>query len=91
MEVIGAFLAGFASGWVVRSTVTSARGLAVKAIATFYVAQDRARRWVATEREYFEDLIAEGRSQYEAERARSARRPTPSNRPTQVRRQERAA
>ena len=84
MEPFGAFIAGFASGWIVRSTVTSARSVAVGAIAAVYAATDRARRWVATEREYFEDLIAEGRAKFEAEQARSAPRPRVSTRPTSV-------
>jgi len=31
---------------------------------------ERARRFVATEREYFEDLVAEARSRFEARRVR---------------------
>lgn len=90
MEIVGVFLAGFASGWVVRSTVTSTRNLAVRAVAAVYAVSDRTRRWMATEREYFEDLVAEGRAQYEAERARNAPRPK-TGRPTSVPREERAA
>ncbi len=84
------FVAGFASGWVVRSTVHSARSLAVEAVAAAYAVSERTRRWAATEREFFEDLVAEGRAKFEAERARSAPRPKSSPRPTSVPR-ERAA
>ncbi len=84
METLGLFMAGFASGWIVRSTVHSARSLAVGAVVAFYTATDRTRRWIATEREYFEDLVAEGRARYEAERARDAPRPRAANRPTGV-------
>jgi hypothetical protein len=84
METLGAFIAGFASGWIVRSSVNSARGVAVEAIAAFHAVTDRARRWAATEREYFEDLLAEGRAKFEADRARNAPRPRPSTRPTSV-------
>ena len=91
MEVVAAFIAGFASGWVVRSAVNSTRAVAVAAVTAFYTAQDRARRWAATEREYFEDLVAEGRSRFDAARARTAPRPPVSNRPTGVPRQENAA
>ena len=68
------FLAGFATGWVVRSTVDSSRGLAVGAISMLYGAADRIKRLVAIEREHLEDLVAEGRARYEAERLRPAPR-----------------
>ncbi len=67
MKRVGLFLAGFATGWVVRSTVDSSRGLAVGAIAALYGAADRIKRLVAIEREHLEDLVAEGRAKYQAE------------------------
>jgi hypothetical protein len=77
MESVGLFLAGFTAGWVVRSTVDSSRKLAVTAIALAHEVTERTRRWVAVEREYFEDLFAEGRAQYEAQRARATERKRP--------------
>lgn len=74
MKRVGLFMAGFASGWVVRSTVDSSRGVAVGLIAAAYGAVDRAKRFVAIEREHLEDLWAEGKAQYEVKRARAAAR-----------------
>ena len=58
------YVAGFASVWVVRGTVDSSRGLVVGALATAYGVADRARRFGAIEREYFEDLLAEARARF---------------------------
>jgi hypothetical protein len=77
MKRVGIFLAGFASGWVVRSTVDSSRGLAVGAISAFYGTVDRVKRLIAVEREHLEDLLAEGRAKYEAS-ARASSRPAPA-------------
>ncbi len=73
MKLVGLFMAGFAAGWVVRSTVDSSHDLAVGLVATAYGAYDRTKRLVAIEREHMEDLFAEGKARYEAKRARSAR------------------
>ncbi|MGO8998249.1 MAG: hypothetical protein ACLQVI_33430 [Polyangiaceae bacterium] len=68
-------MAGFASGWVVRSAVDSSHDLAVGVISVAYGAYDRTKRLVAIEREHLEDLVAEGKARYEAKRARSPRAP----------------
>jgi|SRR5580700_3067837 hypothetical protein len=73
MRRVGLFLAGFASGWAVRSTVDSSRSLVVGAISAFYGTVDRVKRVVAIEREHLEDLVAEGRARYEARKAAAAR------------------
>jgi hypothetical protein len=73
MEIVGIFLAGFASGWAVRTSVDSSRHLAVKVLSKLYGVVDRATRAVEMEREHFEDLFAEARAKYEADRARAAR------------------
>ena len=70
---LGLFVAGFASGWVVRSTVDSSRDLAVGLVSVAYGAYDRTKRLVAIEREHLEDLIAEGKARYESKRARAQR------------------
>ena len=70
---MGIFLAGFASGWAVRTTVDSSRNLAVKVLSKLYGVADRATRAVEMEREHIEDLLAEARAKYEADRARDAR------------------
>jgi hypothetical protein len=94
MELLGIFVAGFASGWAVRTTVDSSRTLAVKLIARAHGVVDRAGRAIGMEREHLEDLFAEARAKYEADRARAAR--APAERPARatpsvVRMQDRAA
>lgn len=74
---LGSFVAGFASGWVVRSTIDSSRGAAVGVISAAYGAVDRAKRLVAMEREHLEDLVAEGRAKFQEKRARAAARKGP--------------
>jgi hypothetical protein len=70
MVSFGIFLAGFATGWVARSTVDSSRAALVGLMASAMGAADRVKRAVAMEREHLEDLVAEARAQYEAARAR---------------------
>jgi hypothetical protein len=53
--------------------VDSSRNLAVNLISTFYGAVDRVSRAAGMEREHLEDLFAEARAKYEADRARTAR------------------
>jgi hypothetical protein len=78
MKLLGLFMAGFASGWIVRGSVDSSRSVAVGAVAMAYGAFDRAKRIIATERENLEDLFAEGKARYEAKRDRAARAAAPS-------------
>ena len=73
MKHLGIFLAGFASGWVVRSTVDSSRSLAVSGVSAVFGTLDRVRRVVAMEREHLADLVAEGKAKHEAT-LRTARR-----------------
>lgn len=89
MERLGYFIAGFTSGWAVRTTVDSSRNLAVNVISRVYGVMDLASRAVGMEREHLEDLLAEARAKYETERARAAR--TQGSAPTSVGRQDRAA
>ena len=65
------YVAGFASGWLVRGTVDSSRGLVVGALAAAYGIADRAKRFGAIEREYFEDLLAEAKARYEERQGRN--------------------
>jgi hypothetical protein len=69
---IAAFAAGFVTGWIARSSVDSTRGVAVRAVSGVLSAIDAAQRIVALEREYFEDLVAEGRARYEARKQRKS-------------------
>jgi hypothetical protein len=76
MISIGLFIAGFASGWIARSSVDSSRAAAVSTLATFIGAVDRVKRAIAIEREHLEDLVAEARTQYASRRGVSGVRPS---------------
>jgi hypothetical protein len=69
MKTLGVFLAGAAVGWILRSSFDSFRELAVGAVAAGYDMANRTRRAVAMEKEFLEDLVAEGRARFEAGRA----------------------
>jgi hypothetical protein len=73
MKNLGIFLAGFASGWVVRSTVDSSRSLAVSGVSAVFGTVDRVRRVLAMEKEHLEDLVAEGKAKHEAGLRRTGR------------------
>jgi hypothetical protein len=79
MKRLGFFLAGFASGWVVRSTVDSSRTLAVSGVSAVFGTLERVRRVMAIEKEHLEDLVAEGKALHAARsgaaRSSSAARP----------------
>jgi hypothetical protein len=64
------YVAGFASGWVVRGTVDSSRGLVVGGLSAVIGLADRAKRFSAIEREYIEDLVAEAKARFEERRGR---------------------
>jgi hypothetical protein len=66
------FAAGFAAGWMTRSTVDSSHAAVVDLLAAVLAAIERAKRTTAAERERLEDLVAEARSQAEQRRARRA-------------------
>lgn len=66
---LGIFLAGFASGWMARSTVDSSHELVVSLLAAAQTAYERIRRVAAMEREHIEDLFAEARARHEAKRS----------------------
>lgn len=86
------FVAGFASGWLARSTVDSSRGMAVAVVATYMGAVERVKRIVAIEREHLSDLVAEGRAKFEMDRARArVRKAAAPHVTTEGARQEKAA
>jgi hypothetical protein len=74
MKGTATYLLGFASGWAARAIFDSWRGAVVSATAVYFAAVDSARRHAGFEREYFEDLVAEGRAKWEAERSRRGAR-----------------
>lgn len=79
MQVVIAYLAGVATGWAMRSAFGSLRGLTVSAVQAGFEMVDRTRRFVAVEREFVEDLVAEARARYEAAKPgkEKAQRPAP--------------
>ena len=79
MQVVIAYLAGVATGWAMRSAFGSLRGLTVSAVQAGFEMADRTRRFVAVEREFVEDLVAEARARYEASKPgkEKAQRPAP--------------
>lgn len=66
MRALGIFVAGFATGWVVRSTVDSSRSLAVSGVSAAFGTVERLRRVLAIEKEHLEDLVAEGKAKHAA-------------------------
>jgi hypothetical protein len=74
METAATFVLGFASGWVSRAIFDSWRGPIISATVALFAIAEGARRYAGLEREYFEDLFAEARVKWEAERSRSAAR-----------------
>jgi len=63
---VSAFLAGVVVGWVGRSAAGSSREALVEAIVATHAIRERAKRVVAEQVEWVEDLFAEGRARFEA-------------------------
>lgn len=72
MRMFVSYVAGVVTGWALRSAVGSTRGLIVSAVSVALEARDRTMRILAQEREFLEDLVAEGRARYTAARAQTA-------------------
>lgn len=72
MKRIFTFAAGFAAGWIARSTVDTSREAFVKLGASSYNMMGRMRRIFALERERFDDFVAEARARSTREPARAA-------------------
>ena len=68
VQTVGAFLAGVVVGWTGRSVMGSTRETLVQAIILGHRLRDGARRVVAEQVEWAEDMFAEGRARYEARR-----------------------
>lgn len=69
--VIGGVV-GFAAGWATRAVFDSGRQVLVALTAAAYGARETARRVAGFEREYFQDLVAEGKARWEETRRRRA-------------------
>ncbi len=61
MKTALAFAAGFAAGWLTRSTLDPSRSAAAQVVSMALDAAARIKRAVAIEREQLEDLVAEAR------------------------------
>ena len=65
LSTVAAFVAGFASGWVGRSVAGSTREALVQTLVVAHKVRGEARRIVAEQVEWAEDLLAEGRARYD--------------------------
>ena len=63
-----AFAAGVVVGWTGRAALGSTREALVHSIVLGHRAREVARRLVAEQVEWVEDMFAEGRARYEAQR-----------------------
>jgi hypothetical protein len=73
MMTAASYLAGFACGWAVRSSVDRPSGLAIRALAFVYRTRSQLVRWAAVEREQIADLVAEVQSRYEPPGAKATK------------------
>jgi hypothetical protein len=73
MRTLIAFVVGFGGGWAVRSLADSPHGVGVTLLRAGHDARERLARWLATEREHFEDLVAEARADVEPSAAQPRR------------------
>src|SRR5262249_42108946 len=64
----GALVTGFATGWFVRCFATSTRGALVGLVVVAHRAHHDATRIIGQTMEWVEDVIAEGKAQYERTR-----------------------
>lgn len=62
MRSLIVFVAGFGSGWAIRSLADSPQGVGVALLRVAHDARERLGGWVALERERLEDMMAEARA-----------------------------
>ena len=67
LRTVGAFVSGFAAGWIFRSAVGSTREAAIRALVRIDGLRHEVARVVAEEVERIQDFFAEGRAHHEAE------------------------
>jgi hypothetical protein len=63
-----AFVAGVVVGWTARATLGSTREALVRTVSMAHALRERARRVVAENIEWVDDMLAEGRARHEAKR-----------------------
>lgn len=74
MKLVAGCVVGFAIGWGARAVFDSGRDAVVSLTAMAYGVAEAARRHAGFEREYFQDMLAEGKARWEAGRRRRAAR-----------------
>lgn len=74
MKVVASCVVGFAIGWGARAVLDSGRDAIVSLTAMAYGLAETARRHAGFEKEYFQDMLAEGKARWEAGRRRRAAR-----------------
>jgi hypothetical protein len=65
----GAFTAGLAVGWAGRSALGSGRELVVRGVVALHQLRELLARSGAEQVEWVEDMFAEGRARYDAQRS----------------------
>jgi len=80
---VGAFTTGFATGWLVRSFTNSTRGALVGLVVAAQRAGHGLSRIAGQISEWAEDVIAEGKAQYERTRVHQERKPPPEDAPAE--------
>jgi hypothetical protein len=68
VQTVGAFFAGVVVGWTGRSVIGSTREALIQAVILGHRVREGARRVVAEQVEWAEDMFAEGRARFEARR-----------------------
>jgi hypothetical protein len=63
-----AFLSGVVVGWGARAALGSTREAVVQSLVLAHTARDKVKRLVAEQAEFIEDMLAEGRARFEAQR-----------------------
>jgi len=72
MRTVGAFVSGFAAGWIARSAVGSTREVAISALLGIDGLRHEVIRVVAEQIERIQDLFAEGLTRHDSERVSGA-------------------
>jgi hypothetical protein len=73
LVMVGSFTTGFVAGWLTRSVASSTREGLIGTVAAALRTRDNVSRIVGQAVELAEDLIAEGKAQYESARAARGR------------------
>jgi len=64
LQTTSAFVAGVATGWVLRSVLGSSREAMVRVLVIAHRGREKLKRVVAENAEWLDDLFAEGRARH---------------------------